>query len=297
LNSEDLYSVLGVLPNADDVVIRAAFKALAQRYHPDKWSGSHEQAHKRMASINEAYRVLGDPLLRAKYDSSRVGSAQRQQFAEDEGANAEAFSAALAELEERWSIACSIYPDLQQIRARLNKISTSLAFAYVTDLLELKAYAKRQEIATHLEHVFLERHFGSNANVLAYARELIFAGRRDALRALNRLVDVIGSDSDPDLLIRKVDDDFGLRAERERRFVSDKERQRIQTLIHAVKVMGYYDEARELGTLLGFQVSEVGGGVFSSPQIQVSSRTGEVQMFKNSAAFMNWARSYLCEGA
>ena len=35
----DYYAVLGVNPGAEDIVIRAAYKALAQRYHPDRFSG------------------------------------------------------------------------------------------------------------------------------------------------------------------------------------------------------------------------------------------------------------------
>lgn len=33
--AQDYYSVLGVLPTADIIVIRAAYRALAQIYHPD----------------------------------------------------------------------------------------------------------------------------------------------------------------------------------------------------------------------------------------------------------------------
>jgi curved DNA-binding protein CbpA len=36
MSSPDHYSVIGVLPTADDVVIRAAYRALAQRYHSDR---------------------------------------------------------------------------------------------------------------------------------------------------------------------------------------------------------------------------------------------------------------------
>ena len=56
----DYYAILGVTPQAEDVVIKAAFRALAQRYHPDKFSGSADDAHRKMAEINEAYEVLSD---------------------------------------------------------------------------------------------------------------------------------------------------------------------------------------------------------------------------------------------
>ena len=34
------YAVLGLLHTAEPVVVKAAFKALAQRYHPDKFKGN-----------------------------------------------------------------------------------------------------------------------------------------------------------------------------------------------------------------------------------------------------------------
>ena len=36
----DYYAVLGVLPTAEDAAIRAVYRALTQRYHPDKNPGS-----------------------------------------------------------------------------------------------------------------------------------------------------------------------------------------------------------------------------------------------------------------
>jgi curved DNA-binding protein CbpA len=67
----DCYATLGVHPNAEDVVIRAAFKALAQRYHPDRFSGSKDEAHRRMSDLTSAYEVLADPVRRRKYDRRR----------------------------------------------------------------------------------------------------------------------------------------------------------------------------------------------------------------------------------
>jgi curved DNA-binding protein CbpA len=64
----DLYRVLQVDPSADPEVIEAAYKRLARRYHPDHNRGdSSAEAH--MKRINEAYRVLGKPALRADYDA------------------------------------------------------------------------------------------------------------------------------------------------------------------------------------------------------------------------------------
>lgn len=59
----DLYSVLQIDRRAEPEVVRAAYRALARRHHPDFGGDARV-----MASINEAWAVLGDPDQRAAYD-------------------------------------------------------------------------------------------------------------------------------------------------------------------------------------------------------------------------------------
>lgn len=76
---KDYYAILGVTPTAEDIVIRAAYKALAQRYHPDKIKGDPNIAHKRMAEISEAFRILSDPITRKQYDKYYQTKAKNKQ--------------------------------------------------------------------------------------------------------------------------------------------------------------------------------------------------------------------------
>ena len=67
--SKNYYATLGVARDAEAVVIRAAYKALSQRYHPDKYPPPERAAaHQRMSEINEAFDVLSDPVRRVAYD-------------------------------------------------------------------------------------------------------------------------------------------------------------------------------------------------------------------------------------
>lgn len=50
-SNQDHYAVLGVTSDAEDIVIRAAYKALAQRYHPDKADGDPMAAQRKMQAI------------------------------------------------------------------------------------------------------------------------------------------------------------------------------------------------------------------------------------------------------
>src|SRR4051794_28031096 len=102
------------------------------------------------------------------------GTENQGAFDEDDATEQSgAFDSALREAEQRWNIACSIYPDLRTVRSGLARISTSLAFAYVTGLLETKAFNNREQLARHLEQEFLTRHFGTDGRVLAFARDPI----------------------------------------------------------------------------------------------------------------------------
>ncbi len=61
------YDNLKVARNAPPEVIRAAYRVLAQRYHPDK--NPSPGAQRIMKMINEAYAVLSDPQRRADHDA------------------------------------------------------------------------------------------------------------------------------------------------------------------------------------------------------------------------------------
>jgi len=66
----DAYKVLQVDSEAEDEVIQAAYRRLAQKYHPDVL-GSGSASADRMAAINKAYEILKDPDRRRAYDSER----------------------------------------------------------------------------------------------------------------------------------------------------------------------------------------------------------------------------------
>jgi curved DNA-binding protein CbpA len=69
----DPYKVLQVDPEAEREVIRAAYRALALKYHPDVSTGPHD----RMAALNHAWGILRNMNARAAYDQARA-DAQRK---------------------------------------------------------------------------------------------------------------------------------------------------------------------------------------------------------------------------
>lgn len=67
-SSFDPYGVLQILPTADQVVVHAAFRALARKYHPDH--DATRRASEKMAELNRAYALLRDEQARAAHDRS-----------------------------------------------------------------------------------------------------------------------------------------------------------------------------------------------------------------------------------
>jgi curved DNA-binding protein CbpA len=65
---KDLYKVLGLLPQAEPEVIKASFKVLAQKYHPDKHPDKKLLYTQIMTDLNEAHAVLCNAKRRKDYD-------------------------------------------------------------------------------------------------------------------------------------------------------------------------------------------------------------------------------------
>ena len=79
-NKRDYYEVLGVGKSASADELKAAYRKLAMKWHPDRWVNGTD-AEKKTAEANfkeasEAYAVLSDPQKRAQYD--RFGFAGEQ---------------------------------------------------------------------------------------------------------------------------------------------------------------------------------------------------------------------------
>ena len=204
-SQSNYYAILGVLPTADLFVIRAVYKALIQRYHPDKYHGSPEEGNRITVEINEAYAVLSDPDKREEYDALRGRGAQSSdEFLDDGIDDIPDFDP----IERDWQVALEFYPELKEIEQSLSNISWRLAYYYRVTLLELKEFDRRLEIATLMEKQFLELYFGTNEKILHFAKKLINSSNKPALKSLNRAIKVLGSTADPDRIIKKIRDQY-----------------------------------------------------------------------------------------
>lgn len=195
----DYYRVLGVLEDAEEIVIRAAYRALAQRYHPDKWTGDPSMALQRMSAINQAYSVLSDPQKRAAYNASRESG----KYAEERQDDPESAGSAI---ERDWQTVLRYQPELQGFVDNLFSLAPSLAWSYQLKLLETKQFNTASQLARNMEQKWLERYFGTSSAAQAFAKELLEEGRRDAAAELNNAARVFGEVTKD--VISKIAEDF-----------------------------------------------------------------------------------------
>lgn len=193
----DYYAILHVLPSADADVIKAAFRVLARRYHPDCCTGSKEAAHRRMQEINAAYEVLSDEQKRAAYDRER---GQAKSEAEFDGAGDETDVL----FEQDWQVACKYCPDAKVCFDYLSRFSTKLAFSYASYLIDTKKFQACREIAHKFQNDFAGNYFGNNISIQSFACQLLLVGDKDAAKAINQAVRVLGKSLSVDQLRQQV---------------------------------------------------------------------------------------------
>lgn len=76
------YDNLKVARNAPPEIIRAAYKTLSQKFHPDKNPGNRD-AERIMAIINASYEALSDPKRRYEHDLWIKKEESRQETVEE----------------------------------------------------------------------------------------------------------------------------------------------------------------------------------------------------------------------
>ncbi len=199
----DYYQILGVLDDAEDIVIRAAYKALSQKYHPDKWDGDQQEAHRRMAELNQAYGVLSDQGKRNQYDSTR----DRSTFTAEEDSPE---STLLSSVERDWRVAVEYMPHLNEIVEYLGALSRVLEYTFKVTLLEHKSFADAYGLASRLERNYLGKYFGKDPQIIKFAKSLLTSKNRAAARELNVAVSVLGAGVDPHAIITRISDKFNL---------------------------------------------------------------------------------------
>ncbi len=201
---KDYYRILGVLDDAEDIIIRAAYKALAQRYHPDKWTGGKEQANKKMAEINEAYEMLSDPSKRKKYDEEYFRFRAKDESAEVNDDD----TSFVSEEDENWQMAIEFFPKIKEEFDELSKYSKILANTFKVALISSKEFHSSKNIKLKLEEEYFKRYYGNDSFIRLYAKNLLLQNEHEAAIFLNKMVRYMGSAIGPGEVLNKIVEKF-----------------------------------------------------------------------------------------
>lgn len=163
------YETLKVSRSASVDVIRAAYRALAQRYHPDR-NLNNPEAVLMMQLINVAYNTLTDPKKRMEHDAWITQQEPRKlapvsQVPPEEQAKRDKLQKEITAWE---AFAAKEAKEAESVRAKAAKAAQQAAAAGAAEKAKWNAYAKQAaEEATAAE--------AKAANTLKYANEKIAA--------------------------------------------------------------------------------------------------------------------------
>lgn len=197
---KNLYQILGVLDDAEDIIIRAAYKALAQKYHPDKWKGDANDANRRMSEINEAYGVLSNSEKRAQYDSEYFKYHQKNEAQEEDAEH----SNFISEDDEAWNIAIEFYPQLQKDYLALARISNILGNTFKAKLIEEKKFEEANVYRETLECEYLERYYGRDKEIQDFAKRLLLNNFKKEAIHVNKIIRAMGDSIDYGKLFKRM---------------------------------------------------------------------------------------------
>lgn len=192
------YQTLGLLQSAESAVIKAAYRALANIYHPDK--NSDPKASAAMQNINIAYAILSDAKKRSDYDSSLIFFDNKVDASDFESKSPYKEDP----LSEKWEIALRFNPVIDRYCKHLEKLSWVLGFSYKIQVLEGQDFKNANKIYQDLRFEYLSKFFGKATDVMNYAEEFILANKIDAAVYLNKIIVVMGANVTLDQLASEM---------------------------------------------------------------------------------------------
>ena len=193
------YQILGVQPDADIIVIKAAYKALARKFHPDSSNLPKEKSLERMKEINKAYETLSDSLKRKQYDENLSNDTF------DQNDNYRDFKDAFDDyIEDKWKFALEYFPHLNKQYDSLTKISFSLAEGFRFEILATESYKNSETLRKKMKLSYFVRYFGNDSKAHRFAEKLLLSNQRAAAKELNKAICQFGSNISTTELINKI---------------------------------------------------------------------------------------------
>jgi hypothetical protein len=160
------YQILGVDKNAETIVIRSAYKAMVQKYHPDK-AVDQKQIDKYLEKtklINEAYNVLSDEFKRKQYDEGFLKNKKSEKTQNNEGVKKDSDPSSKKQSNpssDDWETVIKYFPDVNIYYTELKEVSEVLAAEFKLSILNKKEFKKAKAFSEELKKQFFYDVFGN----------------------------------------------------------------------------------------------------------------------------------------
>jgi curved DNA-binding protein CbpA len=172
------YELLGVDIKAEAIVIRSAYKAMVQKYHPDKAVDQKEidKYLEKTKLINEAYNVLSDEFKRKQYDERFLKNKKSEKTQNNEGVKKDSDSSSKKQSNQSsddWETVIKYFPDVNTYYNELKEISEVLAAEFKLSILNKKEFKKAKAFSEELKKRFFGDIFGDNKECNDFALWLL----------------------------------------------------------------------------------------------------------------------------
>lgn len=177
----DPFEVLGVSRTASPEVIRAAYRALAKEFHPDRASGNNG----RMAELNAAYEILNSEEKRAYYLKNEAP------HIEPHHKPAAAIQRTIYKSRE-WQVAATAFPAITDLYLQLERIHPTLAERFAQSLLAEKKFEMLDYKSSRIRFDFLRENFGHDWRLQELGKYLLIGQMLDDVDRLKEMLSVLG---------------------------------------------------------------------------------------------------------
>jgi hypothetical protein len=163
-------------------------------------------------------------------------------------------------------------------------------------MLESKKFPQRKEIAQTMEVNFLERYFGTDQEIIVFAKDLIAIGNKQAIKTLNNYVDVVGSEVPAQTIIRKVTDQYQLKIYKAKQVEGEPLRKLKENALR----WGDLEACLGLIRASGLEYTEVGGSIFKNTNYEIfrnEPALGKRDVLlppSNAINLISWVQLHLC---
>ncbi len=183
--TKDYFAVLGLSSEADPEVVKAAHRALAKKFHPDRNQDEDDgEPQQKFHEIQEAYEVLRDDDRRNRYLRLRAQFLMQEQMHQTKAAGPQMRPRVYLKLDDRWEHLVRKHPELSQYYAKFCFMSHKLGNQFKLNILGAQDSTQFARVAAKLERQFYRKHFSYHRSLQTLARRLAENHRRHAVRML-----------------------------------------------------------------------------------------------------------------